>query len=340
MNSPSSTLPSETKAAGFDFPSLAKCLRQFLDSSTTHNSDEWGQFDHLLLMLENKLLANDQNPDPAISIEGPQFVYNAPLLGSEETNLKKRVSKLESAQAEKRSFWLKRLKRQVSASGIVEQYNAIELDIRRDIKTSQTGNPHDYFTVWALGYFETTRTFYREWKEYLTSKLNAHFRNDANQGYSEKEKMRRKILEGLRRESVLRSSGLGTVTQLPWTLLPVGEFGRQALRGYMENFQRRNPRLPIQFQRIEFAYELSPKEVFVGRDEFDGYFAFTFEASTKVLLEHPFEGNAAYIFSQDWRFLSRLTKSTLLENYSGSVQRVIHRNEGNWREKLRLNLNR
>jgi hypothetical protein len=55
-----------------------------------------------------------------------------------------------------------------------------------------------------------------------------------------------------------------------------------------------------------------------------------------VLIENPIEGNAAYIFGADWRILSRLTKSELLQHHPHELTRVFH--TGTWRRRLRSHL--
>jgi hypothetical protein len=92
----------------------------------------------------------------------------------------------------------------------------------------------------------------------------------------------------------------------------------------LHDFQRRRPEIRVDESRLRYAYSLRPEQIFVGEDEFDGYFAFVFAHGTKVLLENPIEGNAAYIFGHDWRTLSKLPKLELLLHHPGHLIRVIH----------------
>ena len=87
-------------------------------------------------------------------------------------------------------------------------------------------------------------------------------------------------------------------------------------------------------ERLKFAYGLSPHSIYIGLDKFDGYLAFVFAGTKKVLLECPMEGNAAYIFSESWEKLSRLSKTELLSQHSQVVRRVVHRESTNWKREI------
>ena len=334
MDDAAYNLPTEDEAIELDFPALAKSLRRFADSRDAYHED-WQYYNYIVSILESKLVVTEQS-DSQQNTKEPRFEYSAALLGSEETKLKQRLLRFANAQALKRSAWVKQLKLEATKSGVLERFTAIEKEIRREIKTWKGGDSGGrHFNLWSAGFFEATRSYLREWKEFQLKSFSNDVRSKGFQTYLHTEKTRQRIVDGLRLANEMRISGSLKVTRLPWVLLPVGELGRTKLLGHLDDYQRRNPQLRIQIERLDYAYQLGPLEVFVGRDEFDGYLAFTFDDSTNVLLEHPVEGNAAYVFTEDWRFLSRLTKSTLLQNYSGTVQRIIHRQDSYWREKLK-----
>lgn len=127
-----------------------------------------------------------------------------------------------------------------------------------------------------------------------------------------------------------------SVETLPWVLLPAigGRVDLQALVSHVRDFARRNPAFSVDEQRIRYACELRPAQVFVGRDHFDGYIVFTFSRSSRVLLENPIEGNAAYVFSKNWRHLSTLAKAELIGRKG--TQRIVH--SGAWKKALRAAL--
>lgn len=99
--------------------------------------------------------------------------------------------------------------------------------------------------------------------------------------------------------------------------------------------KKRYPHLDYDESRLIYAQTLKPSHIFVGEQDFDGYFAFVFESTKHVLLENPQEGNAAYIFKHDWMTLSKLTKSELLDGYTHAVERVLHRQTGNWKWRIK-----
>jgi hypothetical protein len=123
------------------------------------------------------------------------------------------------------------------------------------------------------------------------------------------------------------------VRVLPWVLLPPskGEPQLQRLLAQVRDFAKRNPTIPIDGGRIPYANSLRPKQVYVGQEHFDGYFVFLFARSSKVLLENPIEGNAAYIIFRNWQHLSTLTKAELLARKD--CRRIIH--SGEWKHAIK-----
>jgi hypothetical protein len=86
------------------------------------------------------------------------------------------------------------------------------------------------------------------------------------------------------------------------------------------------------------AVNLSPFEIVRGESEFNEYLCFRFRNNNKVLLESPYEGNAAYVLRGDWELLSRKTKYELLNIYSEFCDRIIHGQSGNWKYEIKRSL--
>lgn len=128
------------------------------------------------------------------------------------------------------------------------------------------------------------------------------------------------------------STIFGQIEKLPWRFLPPSETGEERILGALQEFHRRHPELTVDESRLKFAYSLGPDHVYVGEDEFDGYFAFVFPHTRRVLLENPIEGNGAYVFAGDWKFLSKLPKTELLQFHGHEVKRAVHR--GYWRTRV------
>jgi len=106
----------------------------------------------------------------------------------------------------------------------------------------------------------------------------------------------------------------------------------------LADLARAFPQLRLDESRLRYAYELKPERIYCGAGEFDGYLAFQFAWTSHILLECPMEGNAAYIFRDEWRTLSRLSKTELLQHYRGNVSRVIHQFGSRWKQHIKMHL--
>ncbi|MCP9487719.1 MAG: hypothetical protein MSC30_17895 [Gaiellaceae bacterium MAG52_C11] len=147
---------------------------------------------------------------------------------------------------------------------------------------------------------------------------------------------RLRIVEHLRAgvEAYARGDFRIPVGKVSWRILPPGPWGSAELSVIHNEVRRRHPGIRLDEARLPHADSLGPMQKFVGEDEFEGYFVFIFDKTDRVLLENPIEGNAAYIFRGDWTFLSKLSKGELLESYRYSVERVLHREAGNWKWRI------
>ena len=134
-------------------------------------------------------------------------------------------------------------------------------------------------------------------------------------------------------------SDLPVVQEINWVILPGGESIWPRVSRSVEAIQRRYPTKQLDASRLEKIATLHPDEVYQGKDEFDGYFVFLFHRASRAVLECPWVGNAIYVIRGDWRKLSRLTKSDLLNMHRHEVRRIIHRESGNWFSDLKRSLN-
>jgi hypothetical protein len=135
-----------------------------------------------------------------------------------------------------------------------------------------------------------------------------------------------RIVHNLRRDckAAIQQPEQWSIRRLPWRFLPPSETNEERVLSILHDFCHRCPGIRVDESRLRYAYSLKPEQIFIGEDEFDGYFAFVFAGGIKVLLENPIEGNAAYIFGQDWKLLSKLPKSELLAYHHDHLIRVIH----------------
>lgn len=85
--------------------------------------------------------------------------------------------------------------------------------------------------------------------------------------------------------------------------------------------------------RLMRIYQLRPVKEHRGQKGWEGYHAFEFANSKRIILDCPFVGNAAYVFSGDWKQTARLSKSEVRSRVSGYQERVVHK--GDWLGQLR-----
>jgi hypothetical protein len=150
---------------------------------------------------------------------------------------------------------------------------------------------------------------------------------------------RLQIVNSIRAEIQARlhgTPGRSDAKSVPWRFLPKTDLSEATVMALLRDFQSRRRDVQVDEARLRDAFRLSPEEVYVGQDDFDGYFAFCFERERSVLLDHPVVGNAAYVFGSDWRSLSRLSKKELLDSHRGQFVRVVH--SADWQRKIRTAL--
>lgn len=125
--------------------------------------------------------------------------------------------------------------------------------------------------------------------------------------------------------------------QLDWELLPPGEKNTENNINYvLGRIKSPSPQLEVRVrERIEFFESLNPKNYITGTNRFSQYFGALFE-SNLVLLENVRYGNAIYIFFEDWKELSKLSRTELLSGKNFNFVRVIH--SGNWERRVLNNL--
>lgn len=88
----------------------------------------------------------------------------------------------------------------------------------------------------------------------------------------------------------------------------------------------------IIIDRQEFVCSLNPDEVYVGQGGFADYLAYVFTPKDIVVLESLTSGNAIYVFDQNWRAFSSLTKRDILAR-NLHKHRIIHAT--GWKAQLR-----
>jgi len=141
----------------------------------------------------------------------------------------------------------------------------------------------------------------------------------------------RRILEDIQ---IFEKRGVGFGTKrLKWKLLPRGEHPFQRIVQHFQGLSKHSTPVVFDVHRLHKAYSLNPDDVFVGIDEFEGYVVFYFAEAETAVLDCPVTGNAIYIFGENWKSLSHLTKSALLSTRKRDVVRIVH--IGKWFSRLK-----
>lgn len=124
---------------------------------------------------------------------------------------------------------------------------------------------------------------------------------------------------------ILRGGKLVKVktVKVNWRFLPPGEkIWSKILEHIKEHNNKGDSILNVITERQEFIEKLNPKMTYVGAGGFSDYIAYLFEDFT--ILESIAFGNALYIFKDNWKNLSQLTKGELLKK--NLAKRIIHTN--------------
>lgn len=116
------------------------------------------------------------------------------------------------------------------------------------------------------------------------------------------------------------------IVRLNWDILPRGVMPwdtqrRNTLDNIVDQIQNGN-RIFIR-RRLELINSHNPDFVAIGRAGFHGYIIFGFNNLNIHILESMFHGNATYVFGQNWRILTQLTKADILFN-ALHLDRIIH----------------
>ena len=146
-----------------------------------------------------------------------------------------------------------------------------------------------------------------------------------------KHQIKKNAIARLRKSiSEIQGSGndLPAIEELNWVILPEAESAWPRVSRCLEQMKRQHPTKELEPSRLEKIWSLRPSKVFQGKNTFDGYFVCLFDQ--RAVLECPWVGNAIYVIRGDWRKLSQLSKSDLINRHRKEVRRIIHRDSGNW----------
>ena len=84
--------------------------------------------------------------------------------------------------------------------------------------------------------------------------------------------------------------------------------------------------------RFEYISRFNPDFMAIGNGGFNDYVVFGFNDKNLYVLENSFAGNATYIFNDDWKIISQLTKAEILKE-NLQAHRLIHKK--NWKLQIK-----
>jgi hypothetical protein len=125
----------------------------------------------------------------------------------------------------------------------------------------------------------------------------------------------------------------GNLRRLNWDVLPRGHYPWNELQPRIRPTIERlsDNAKPVIEHRLEIVSSYPHDFVAIGQAGFAGYVVFGFPALGIYVLECVHEGNATYVFGQDWQELSQLTKADILSE-NMQLHRLIHTQ--NWKFRL------
>lgn len=140
------------------------------------------------------------------------------------------------------------------------------------------------------------------------------------------------------KECEILSDGLvsplnGNIRRLNWSVLPQGHYPWDALRPHVRQAVDRlsEQARPVIEHRLETVSQYPHQFVAIGNAGFSGYVIFGFPQLGIFVLECTHDGNATYVFGQNWEELSQLTKAEILRG-DLHLHRLIH--VQGWRHQL------
>ncbi len=139
-------------------------------------------------------------------------------------------------------------------------------------------------------------------------------------------------------ETSLTSTSLPPIEKLPWMLLPPSDNATGILVAHFRKLEKkiRWTGKIFDVSRLKRIEQLRPSRRYVGEDGFEGYIAYCFYRTKRVVLECPIYGNATYVLTDDWQTISKLSKWEARHEHSNQV--IVIRHNETWFDRLRSNL--
>lgn len=131
----------------------------------------------------------------------------------------------------------------------------------------------------------------------------------------------------------LQQIELPEVKKANWRLLPPGEYPWDKVDDHVGHAVRRlsERTAGVILDRKEMLKSLRPDECWVGEGGFEDYMVYVFNSHELIVMESLRRDNALYIFTGDWRPVSKLSKAQIIQN-GLHLARIIHTKD--WKGKL------
>lgn len=123
--------------------------------------------------------------------------------------------------------------------------------------------------------------------------------------------------------------------RLNWEVLPEGEYPWNRMKDDLGKITevRSKTAKKILFDKCELINSFRPDFRAYGKSGFRGYVIFGFKEKNLYVLESIYPDNATYVFGEDWKVLSRLSKAEILQGNLHDV-RLIHND--NWKQEINI----
>lgn len=124
------------------------------------------------------------------------------------------------------------------------------------------------------------------------------------------------------------------LNRLNWNIFPQGEIiWEKAKIKIVELLEKTNiQNKEDTIDRFEYMSRFNPDFMAIGNGGFNDYVVFGFNDKNLYVLENSFAGNATYIFNDDWKIISQLTKAEILKE-NLQAYRLIHKK--NWKRQIK-----
>jgi len=121
------------------------------------------------------------------------------------------------------------------------------------------------------------------------------------------------------------------IKKVNWKIFPSGHFDREFFNNNIESIiaHLSDDKQKVIMHRYNFLIGKNPTFIAIGQGGFKGYIVFAFPEKRLFILESLFQGNATYVFDENWESLSKRTKGEILSERL-QKDRFIHKKHWKW----------